>query len=173
MAKASGKEGDIDDDIVDTLIDDDDDESSSPALHLICQPGNGGPVEDWINVEKIHTLRTSSSTLSLIVNGALDKVRDGYYPKVFFPELGQTIDRFYKPKIEALLYLRPLSDKGCYGWLFRVYPEPWQIVLQTVMEDSKKNEKFIQDTVVYTSQERPTLALAVQKLIAAGQQQQQ
>ena len=67
----------------------------------------------------------------VIVNGALDKVRDGYYPAVFFPKLAATVDRFYK-RFDSAFYLKPITDKGIYGWLFRVYGEPWQIYLQTV-----------------------------------------
>ena len=95
---------------------------SPPSLHLICQPGNGGPVEDWINCELLHNACPSDTTVSLIVNGALDKVRDGYYPSLFFPQLAATVNRFYK-KFEPILYLKPISDKGVYGWLYRVYPE--------------------------------------------------
>ena len=100
-------------------------ENAPPALNFIIQPGNGGPVEDWINCEKIHLTSSSSSssnTVMVIVNGALDKVRDGYYPSVFFPTLAATVDRFYK-KFESVFYLKPISDKGVYGWLFRVFPE--------------------------------------------------
>ncbi len=89
-------------------------------LNLVIQPGNGGPVEDWINCEKIYD--AEPSTVMVIVNGALDKVRDGYYPAVFFPKLAATVDRFYK-KFESAFYLKPISDKGVYGWLYRVYPE--------------------------------------------------
>jgi hypothetical protein len=91
-----------------------------PKLNLIIQPGNGGPVEDWINVEKVHL--GSPDSVIVIVNGALDKVRQGYYPGVFFPKLAATVDRFYK-KFESVFYLKPISDKGVYGWLYRVYPE--------------------------------------------------
>ena len=28
------------------------------------------------------------------------------------------------------MYLKPLRDKGCYGWLYRVYPEPWQVIYE-------------------------------------------
>ncbi len=94
--------------------------NTPPTMNLVIQPGNGGPVEDWINCEKIH-LASPESTM-VIVNGALDKVRDGYYPGVFFPALAATVDRFYK-KFESVFYLKPISDKGVYGWLFRVYPE--------------------------------------------------
>ena len=92
-----------------------------PSLHFICQPGNGGPVEDWINCETLHN-NSSKETSTVIVNGALDKVRDGYYPAVFFPKLAATVDRFYR-NFEPLLILKPISNKGVYGWLYRVYPE--------------------------------------------------
>jgi hypothetical protein len=114
------------------------DESSNPALHLVCQPGNGkflsprrfdfkyagcrlivslfigGPVEDWINVKKFHDL-AGGSTPTCIVNGALDKVRDGYYNGFIFPGLAKTFD-FYK-SFQAVFFLKPISDKGVYGWL--------------------------------------------------------
>ena len=86
------------------------------TLNLIIQPGNGGPVEDWINCEKIH--KASPESVMIIVNGALDKVRDGYYPAIFFPKLAATVDRFYK-NFESVFYLKPISDKGVYGWLYR------------------------------------------------------
>jgi Domain of unknown function (DUF1995) len=105
---------------------------------------------------------SSSPTTTVIVNGALDKVRDGYYPAVFFPELASTVDRFYK-KFESIFYLRPLSDKGCYGWLYRVYPEPWQVVLQTTQSSGSKLS--VENTVVYSSESRPSFALAIDKLI--------
>ena len=95
-------------------------ENSPSTLNLVIQPGNGGPVEDWINCEKISD--ASPETVMVIVNGALDKVRDGYYPGVFFPKLATTVDRFYK-NFESAFYLKPISDKGVYGWLYRVYPE--------------------------------------------------
>jgi len=58
----------------------------------------------------------------VIINGALDKLRGGYYPAVFFPKLAASVDRFFK-KFESVFYLKPLCDKGAYGWLYRVYPE--------------------------------------------------
>jgi len=95
-------------------------ENAPSTLNLVIQPGNGGPVEDWINCEKISD--ASPETVMVIVNGALDKVRDGYYPGLFFPKLAATVDRFYK-RFESAFYLKPISDKGVYGWLYRVYPE--------------------------------------------------
>ena len=93
------------------------------------QPGNGGPVEDWVNCKKMSVAR--SDTPVVIINGALDKVRGGFYPAVFFPKLAKTVDRFYN-KFESVFYVKPVSDKGVYGWLYRVYPEPWQVVWEDV-----------------------------------------
>ena len=63
-----------------------------PKLKIYVQPGNGGPVEDWINLSNIESV---SSGRCLVVNGALDKVRGGYYPKQFFPALGSVTDSYY------------------------------------------------------------------------------
>ena len=104
-------------------------ENSPATLWLVIQPGNGGPVEDWVNCEKMSSKQPNTPVV--IINGALDKVRGGFYPAVFFPKLAATVDRFYK-KFESAFYLKPFSDKGLYGWLFRVYPEPWQVVLEIV-----------------------------------------
>lgn len=106
----------------------------------------------------------------MIVNGALDKVRDGYYPGIFFPALAATVDRFYK-NFESIFYLRPLSDKGCYGWVYRVYPEPWQVILQTKKMD--KDKVVVEDTVVYTSDTRPSFALALEKMVQEATSRQQ
>lgn len=135
------------------------------------QPGNGGPVEDWVNCEILHQ-NAPESTSILIVNGALDKVRDGYYPGVFFPALARTVDRFYKP-FESIFYLRPLSDKGCYGWIYRVYPEPWQVVLQTTTTN-KQGKLEVENTRVHTSETRPSFKTALEKMLqgAAAKQKQ-
>lgn len=102
--------------LADSSMLDDLSEDDGARLYLVCQPGNGGPVEDWINVEKLHqsSLSKGSTPVTCIVNGALDKVRDGYYPAVFFPALAKTVP-FYR-KFEPVFFLKPISDKGLYGW---------------------------------------------------------
>ena len=157
-------------------------ESSSASFHLVCQPGNGGPVEDWINVQKFHhyassTTATSSDARSrppatCIVNGALDKVRDGYYAPFIFPALAKTFD-FYKG-FEAVFFLKPISDKGVYGWLYRVYPEPWQVVLQTPTKDKRNNDQLVVvDTVALVSDTRPTYQECVNALLTTAADVQQ
>jgi Domain of unknown function (DUF1995) len=134
------------------------------SLHFVCQPGNGGPVEDWINVKAFHDA-AGGTVPTCIVNGALDKVRDGYYAPFIFPKLAKTFD-FYK-SFEAMLFLKPVSDKGLYGWVFRVYPEPWQVILQTPVRDAK-DQLVIEETVALVRDSRPSYQEAVQALLAAA-----
>ena len=104
-----------------TMLDDlseDEEDSNSQRIYLVCQPGNGGPVEDWINVEKLHQ-SSSNTPVTCVVNGALDKVRDGYYPAVFFPALAKTVP-FYR-NFEPVFFLKPINDKGLYGWYVFVF----------------------------------------------------
>ena len=131
-------------------------------MALVVQPGNGGPVEDWINVEKVAD--GSPGTAVVVINGALDKVRGYYYPAVFFPQLAQTVDRFYK-KFESVLYLKSISDKGAYGWLYRVYPEPWQVILQTPVEGPRG--MVVEDTIVQVTDDRPEYLDALAALLKA------
>lgn len=137
--------------------------AAPPALHLVCQPGNGGPVEDWVNVKAIH-VNAGGKIPTCIVNGALDKVRDGYYAGFIFPKLAKTFD-FYK-QFESVFFLKPISDKGLYGWLYRVYPEPWQVYLQTPYK--KNDQVLVQDKVALVSDKRPSYAECVQALLSAA-----
>ncbi len=112
----------------------------------------------------------------MIINGALDKLRGGYYNKFIFPKLAGSIDRFFT-KFESVFYLKPISDKGVYGWLYRVYPEPWQVVLQRVKPKGVKNRQqqqpsagpsAIENIRVFVSDQRPTYLEAVAKLVEAA-----
>ena len=89
------------------------------------QPGDGGPLEDWLNLERCQP----SDGLLVSVNGAFDKLRGGFYPRPLFPKLAECVDRFVVDA-EALVVLKNVADKGRAGWLFRVYPEPWQLFAQ-------------------------------------------
>jgi hypothetical protein len=146
--------------------------TTTERLHLVCQPGSGGPVEDWINVEKLHNAASSiladKTVVTCVVNGALDKVRDGYYAAVFFPALAATVP-FYK-QFQSVLFLKPVSDKGMYGWLYRVYPEPWQVILQTARPVQKGDETVmtVENTVALVSESRPSYQEAVQAMLTAA-----
>eukprot|EP00569_Conticribra_weissflogii_P003810 CAMPEP_0171333996 /NCGR_PEP_ID=MMETSP0878-20121228/4374_1 /TAXON_ID=67004 /ORGANISM="Thalassiosira weissflogii, Strain CCMP1336" /LENGTH=389 /DNA_ID=CAMNT_0011835025 /DNA_START=81 /DNA_END=1250 /DNA_ORIENTATION=+ len=140
-------------------------ENSPAKLWFLIQPGNGGPVEDWVNCEKMHNIQKEPTMV--IVNGALDKVRGGFYPAVFFPKLAATIDRFYN-KFESIFYLKPFSDKNVYGWLYRVYPEPWQVVWENV-KPGKDGSPEVEYVVVATLDKKPSYSDTIGMLMKASQ----
>uniref|UniRef100_A0A7S3JY64 DUF1995 domain-containing protein n=1 Tax=Aureoumbra lagunensis TaxID=44058 RepID=A0A7S3JY64_9STRA len=96
-----------------------------PKLIFAVQPGDGGPLEDWLNLEQCEL----NDGFLISCNGAFDKLRGGYYPPIIFPKLASCVDRFIS-RFETLLYLKSLNEKGRGGWIFRVYPEDWQVHLQ-------------------------------------------
>ena len=120
--------------------------------------------KDWINVENL------SSSLPdvplVVVNGALDKVR--YYPAVFFPALAATTP-YYKA-FEPTFFLKPLSDKGLYGWLYRVYGEPWQVILQIPKSVLRNGQTAttVENIVALLSDRRPTYKEAVEAMVKAA-----
>ncbi|KAL9182620.1 hypothetical protein ACHAXT_013272 [Thalassiosira profunda] len=140
-------------------------ENSPANLWLVIQPGNGGPVEDWVNCEKMSVAQPN--TPIVVINGALDKVRGGFYPGVFFPKLAATVDRFWN-KFESAFFLKPFSDKGVYGWLYRVYPELWQVFFENVKQDKIGNAE-VEYVAVGVSDKRPSYAEVVSMLVKAGQ----
>ena len=120
-----------------------------PALQMVVQPGNGGPMEDWLNLE----LLKRDGTPMLCLNGALDKVTSGYYSNFLNPKLGACSDRFFT-KFEQVYYCKPVGAGR--GWLFRVYPEPWQLFRQTRTQEELER--------VETYETRPTPAACVERL---------
>eukprot|EP00967_Tisochrysis_lutea_P116124 scaffold186645_cov35-Tisochrysis_lutea.AAC.1 len=73
--------------------------SAPAALQLVVQPGNGGPMEDWLNLE---ILREPGVPM-ICLNGALDKVTSGYYSDLLNPRLGECASRFFSQYVLALL----------------------------------------------------------------------
>lgn len=59
----------------------------------------------------------------IVINGNLDRVRSSYYPRIFYPGLYEAKERFIK-YFEPAYYIKPLPG----GYIFRVWPEPWQQV---------------------------------------------
>jgi hypothetical protein len=129
-----------------------------PTLAFAVQPGNAGPVEDWLNLEPIQ--KATGASL-VIINGALDKVTSGYYPRPFFPALAACSDRFYRD-IEAAFYLKPVQAKGLYAWVYRVYGEPWQVVLQ------EEDDGEVTDVVCWQGERKPSYEECVRAMLDAG-----
>ena len=125
----------------------------APQVVVAVQPGDGGPLEDWLNLERCQP----SDGLLVSVNGAFDKLRGGFYPRPLFPKLAECVDRFVVDA-EALVVLKNVADKGRAGWLFRVYPEPWQLFAQ-----GKEASLLLE-----TYQDRPAYNDCVATLLKAG-----
>ena len=53
---------------------------------------------------------------------------------------------------------------------FTYYFQPWQVVLQTVKTD-KNGNNFVEDKVVYVSDERPSYNDAVAKLLQGAREE--
>ena len=104
-------------------------------------------MEDWLNMEILYR----DGTPMLCLNGALDKVTSGYYSNFLNPKLGACAERFHA-LFESVYYLKPLGSGR--GWLFRVYPEDWQLYRQT--PDGL--------TCIETYAERPTPQQCVDRL---------
>mmetsp|Transcript_10607 Transcript_10607/g.35084 ORF Transcript_10607/g.35084 Transcript_10607/m.35084 type:complete len:316 (+) Transcript_10607:1261-2208(+) len=120
-----------------------------PDLIVAVQPGDGGPLEDWLNLELL------GDRPLLVCNGAFDKLRGGYYPPFLFPKLAKCVDRFIA-NFETLFYLKALNDKGRSGWIYRVYPENWQVIEQ---------DRHGDDTLLFDSPTKPSYADAVTALL--------
>ena len=120
---------------------------SPPELQLIVQPGDGGPMEDWLNLEILQR----DGCPMVCVNGALDKVCSGYYSNFLNPKLGAVAERFFS-RFEQAFYLKPISSGR--GWLYRVYPEQWQLYRQT-RDDLE---------LVETYEDRPSLQTCADRL---------
>jgi hypothetical protein len=63
-----------------------------PALVLVVNPGFN--VEEWIELARNELLREAGSTV-IVVNGNLDRLRNGYYPGIFYPTLAKVSKSYY------------------------------------------------------------------------------
>ena len=63
-------------------------------------------------------------------------------------------------------YLKPLIDKGCYGWLYRCYPEPWQVIFQVPGQEGTY-------TVIETFEARPDYKVAMAMVVQEGARRRQ
>ena len=85
------------------------------------------------------------------MHSLLAQVCSGYYSNFLNPQLGACAERFFS-RFEAIYYLKPVGSGR--GWLFRVYPEDWQLFRQT-KEDLELVETYAQ---------RPSPQAAVDRL---------
>jgi len=101
---------------------------------------------ELIAVEKLWRGAGRDSGRPLILfNAELDRLRSNYYPSLFYPAMAR-LSKEFVPLIETAFYIHNFKGSGG-GALFRVYPEPWQVLLRL-------NERML---LVHTQEERPSL----------------
>eukprot|EP01041_Mallomonas_annulata_P001579 gene1579-3052_t len=96
-----------------------------PKLIIVVNPGFN--VEEWIEIPKLQR----GDAPIIIINGNLDRLRNGYYPRIFYPGLYQVNKDFYSRFTQAL-FLSPVAIGGDrFGaWLARIYPGDWDLLVK-------------------------------------------
>ena len=92
----------------------------------------------------------------ILFNAELDRLRNGYYPALFYPKMAKLSKEFI-PNVEAAYYLHNFKGAGG-GAVFRAYPGPWQVLLR--LQEGM--------TVVHTQVERPSLREVALDLLPAA-----
>lgn len=100
--------------------------------------------------------KNSPSRHLVTFNAELDRLRNGYYPGIFYPKMAQ-LTREFLPCVEAAFYIH--NFKGSAGGaLFRAYPGPWQVFIRT------RDGMYL----VHTEEERPSLRDVALEILPAG-----
>lgn len=104
------------------------DEKSSPQIMVAVNPGFN--VEEWIALAALQKCSRFTCPL-VVVNGNLDRLRNGYYPRFFYPKLYQVTQSFYQ-KFETAFNIRPIALGGDrYGaWIVKSYPNKWLLLVK-------------------------------------------
>lgn len=128
---------------------------SELQLALCVNPGFN--VDEWFALESLN----ASYVVSL--NADLDRIRSGYYPRLFYPRLYETRTRFLT-NFEPVFYMKLLADGGI---LYREYPGIWTLFYRS------SNSHSIDDArILWSGDERPEFS-AVAKLLKAARVEDQ
>jgi Domain of unknown function (DUF1995) len=97
---------------------------SIPQLMVIINPGFS--VDEWINIPKL-----DRGVPMIIINGNLDRLRNGYYPWFIYPALTKVTKEFYSKAVQAV-FLSPIAVGGSRlgAWLTRIYPGQWEVLVK-------------------------------------------
>jgi hypothetical protein len=112
-----------------------------PKLCIAITPGFN--IEEWINLANWDTNKCPL----LVINGNLDRLRQGYYPGIFYPNLAKVSTNFYKNAVQ-IFFIQPVSVSGdrFAGYTARVYPDDWETLIKSdtnyeVIKSSKNQDK--------------------------------
>ncbi|PXF46101.1 hypothetical protein BWQ96_04107 [Gracilariopsis chorda] len=89
------------------------------GVAVIVNPGFN--ISEWINIQNL--VSEDSKCTLVTVNADFDKVRGGYYPRLFYPGLHKARDKVLK-RFEEIYYIKSFSNGGT---LLRRFPEGWKL----------------------------------------------
>lgn len=100
-------------------------EDAKPEVMIAVNPGFN--VEEWIELANINT-----DSIVIVINGNLDRLRNGYYPSIFYPGLTKVTNNYYKKFIQAY-FIQSIAVSGdSYGsWLTKIYSENWKLLIKS------------------------------------------
>ena len=109
--------------------------TKEPNLCILVNPGFN--IEEWILAADLSNNETKFPIIS--INGNLDRLRNGYYPGIFYPGLSKVSKKFYW-KAKQAFFLQPIAVDGnrFAGYLAREYPGPFEILSR------KRNDPYYQ-----------------------------
>jgi len=106
--------------------------TKSPKCIIVMNPGFN--VEEWITIAKVYesSISIMNEVPLIMINGNLDRLRNGYYPSLFYPQLKAVTDSFYR-KFISVYFLSPIAVSGdrLGAWLVKTYNNPWQILVKS------------------------------------------
>ena len=100
-------------------------DAKEPKLCILVNPGFN--IEEWILAADLANNETKFPIIC--INGNLDRLRNGYYPGIFYPGLSRVSRSFYWNAKQAF-FLQPIAVDGnrFAGYLAREYPGPFEIL---------------------------------------------
>ena len=120
-----------------------------PEVLVVVNPGFN--VNEWIDLANLNT-----NAIVIVINGNLDRLRNGYYPSIFYPTLTKVTNTYYRSFIQAFFIQNIAVNGDRYGgWLLKNYPNNWIVVI--------KNKNNIYERLVEYDQEQQPNAQIVWK----------
>ena len=110
-----------------------------PEVLVIVNPGFN--VNEWIDLANLNT-----NAIVIVINGNLDRLRNGYYPSIFYPTLTKVTNTYYRSFIQAFFIQNIAVNGDRYGgWLLRNYPNNWMIVIKNKDNKYERLTEYDQD----------------------------
>ena len=103
--------------------------ASTPMPRLMIAVSPGFNIDEYINLAEIGSKMAPDCPL-LIINGQLDRIRNGYYPSLFYPGLAKTVP-FYS-SFSYIFWLANLSFDGnrFAGWISKTFDTEFEVFVR-------------------------------------------